>query len=235
MFIARPDSSRVCPEIDILSELLRLDDRHLVELGCGRAELTRMIATGGPGRSVLATEVDATQHAINLQIHDLPNVTFALAGAQEIPAADASADAVFMFKSLHHVPLDQLDQALSEIRRVLKPQGLAYLSEPVFAGEFNEIIRLFHDEQQVRQAAFDAVRRAVESGSLQLVQQEFFLTPLRFADFAEFERKVLGVTHTQHSLSPEIHAEVRRRFEQHLQPGGAVFYTPMRVDLLQKA
>jgi SAM-dependent methyltransferase len=235
MIIARPDTTRICPEIDIIHELLRLDGGQLLELGCGRAELTRMLATGGPGRSVLATEVDALQHAINLQINDLPNVTFALAGAQEIPAPAESADSVFLFKSLHHVPLDLLDQALSEVRRVLKPGGFAYVSEPVFAGEFNEILRLFHDEQQVRQAAFDAVCRAVESGSLQLAQQVFFLAPLRFADFAEFERKVLGVTHTQHSLSPEIHAEVRRRFERHLQPGGAVFHTPIRVDLLQKS
>ena len=42
------------------------------------------------------------------------------------------------------------------------------LSEPVYAGEFNAILRLFHDEQQVREAAFAAVCRAVERNVLTL-------------------------------------------------------------------
>jgi 2-methylisocitrate lyase-like PEP mutase family enzyme len=66
-----------------------------------------------------------------------------------------------MFKSLHHVPVPLMDQALAEIRRVLKPGGLAYISEPVFAGEFNEVLRLFHDESIVRREAFSAIERAV--------------------------------------------------------------------------
>lgn len=234
MHIANPKASRTCPEAEILSELLQLDGCHAIELGCGRAEMTRALATGGPGRTLLATEVDAIQHALNLQISDLPNVTFQLAGAQAIPAGDASADAVLLFKSLHHVPVDQMDQALLEIHRVLKPGGFAYISEPVFAGEFNEILRLFHNEQQVRQAAFDAVQRAVQAGVLQLVKQVFFETPLHFEDFAEFDRKVLGVTHTQHRLSDDLRLTVRQRFEQHLSPSGAQFLTPIRVDLLQK-
>lgn len=234
MHIANPNEPRVCPEIEILNEMMQLDDYHLIELGCGRAEMTRAIATSGPGRTVLATEVDALQHALNLRIPDLPNVNFQLGGAQAIPAADASADAVVLFKSLHHVPLDQMDQALLEIQRVLKPGGLAYISEPVFAGEFNEIMRLFHDEQLVRQAAFEAVQRAVQTGVLHLVKQVFFKTPLHFRDFADFEQKVLGVTHTQHRLSAELHQAVRQRFEHHLNADGADFLTPIRVDLLQK-
>ena len=57
---------------------------------------------------------------------------------------------------------------MAEIHRVLKPDGLAYISEPVFAGEFNEIIRLFHDELAVREAAFAAVGRAVATGRFEL-------------------------------------------------------------------
>ena len=44
-------------------------------------------------------------------------MTFGLAGAEDIPLGDESVDVVFMFKSLHHVPVDLMDQSMREIRR----------------------------------------------------------------------------------------------------------------------
>lgn len=223
-----------CPEADIYNRLLELNGKEILELGCGKAELTRQIATGGAGRHITALEVDQIQHASNLAITDLPNVDFALAGAQDIPLDDASVDVVFMFKSLHHVPIPLMGQALEEIRRVLKPGGQAYISEPIYAGEFNEILRLFHDEGEVRAAAFRHVREAVENERFALQGQHFFNTPMKFDDFADFETKVIKVTHSHHELSPELHATVRERFSAHVGEDGAHFAMPIRVDLLQK-
>lgn len=234
MQIAGTPIERTCPETDIINENLDLDNKSILELGCGTAELTRLIATGGTGRKVLALEVDEIQHAENLKISDLQNVEFGLAGAQAIPAEDDSIDIVFMFKSLHHVPGELLGQSFAEIARVLKPGGLAYISEPIFDGEFNEILRLFHDEQAVREAAFNATLRAIESGDFELVEQLFFNTPVRFEDFADFERKVIGVSHTQHHLSPEVHKKVEVRFATNMGDEAADFLAPIRVDLLRK-
>ena len=154
---------------------------RVLELGCGKAEKTRTLAQTGRVREIVALEVDAIQHAKNLAVDDLPGVIFAHGGAEAIPAADASFDIVLMFKSLHHVPLGQMDAALSEIARVLKPGGLAWISEPVYAGELNEVFKLFHDEKTVREAAFAAICRAVTQGPLALQEQltKFmsFMTP----------------------------------------------------------
>jgi SAM-dependent methyltransferase len=234
MQIANPDSTRTCPEIEIIQEKLDLAGKSIIELGCGTAELTRLIAERYNDATVLALEVDEVQHAHNLGIDDLPNVEFGLAGAQSIPAPDNSTDVVLMFKSLHHVPGELLDQSLTEVARVLKPGGQAYISEPVFAGEFNDILRLFHDEQAVREAAFSSTCRAVESGVLALEEQVFFNTPVRFADFADFEAKVIGVSHTQHHLSPEVYEQVKARFAKQIGANGAEFVAPIRVDLLRK-
>lgn len=223
-----------CPETEIYNRLLALDNKHILELGCGSAEITRNIATAGAGRKITALEVDEIAHEKNLQISDLPNVTFAIAGAQEIPLADASVDVVFMFKSLHHVPLDLMDLSMREIKRVLKPGGLAYISEPVFAGDFNEILRLFHDEQKVREAAFNAVKKAVDAGLFSLVEETFFNSPMKFESFADFENKVLKVTHTNHALDEKVYELVEQRFEHHLSDDGAHFLMPIRVDLLQR-
>lgn len=234
MKIADPHASRDSNEAAILEALLPLKGAHVLELGCGKADKTRALAEGGAVAAIIALEVDEIQHAKNLQVEGLRNVQFRLGGAEAIPAPDASFDIVLMFKSLHHVPLDKLDAALAEIRRVLKPGGLAYLSEPIFAGPYNDILRLFHDEEAVRKAAFGAIRRAVQSGTLELVGQTFFNAPVRFSGFEQFEEQVLKVTHTQHRLSPETCDAVRTAFMRHATPDGVKFLSPMRVDLLRK-
>lgn len=144
----------VLDRAEVYRSLLQLADERALELGCGAADLTREIATRTPGVSITALEVDRIQHEKNVRIADLPNVTFRSGGAEAIPAPDASFDIVLMFRSLHHVPVESMDEALREIRRVLRPGGLAYFEEPVFDGEYSEMARVFHDEEFVRRQAF---------------------------------------------------------------------------------
>ena len=234
MKIAEQHVDVSCPESEIYNRLLSLDGKHILELGCGSAEITRNIASTGNNRQLTALEVDQIAHEKNLQIGDLPNVTFGLAGAQAIPLPDASVDVVLMFKSLHHVPLELMEPSMHEIRRVLKPGGLLYISEPVFAGDFNEILRLFHDEQKVREAAFETMKKVVDDGLFDLVEEVFFNSPMKFADFAEFENNTIKATHSQHSLDENLYQQVKQRFEQHIGDDGAHFLMPIRVDLLQR-
>jgi ubiquinone/menaquinone biosynthesis C-methylase UbiE len=233
MKISQPDITHSCPEHEIYNELLQLDGMHILELGCGRADITRAIASEGSGRTVVALEVDEIQHRLHREITDLPNVEFIMAGAEAIPCPDDSFDVAFMFKSLHHVPLDLMGRAMQEIARVLKPGGLAYISEPIFAGDFNKVLRMFHDEEQVRIAAFEAVKHAVDSGLLTLAGETFFNSPMHFDDFIDFEQKILGATHTDHQLSPELFEAVKAKFETHMTSDGANFLMPIRVDLLR--
>jgi len=223
-----------CVESEIYNRLLELDGKHILELGCGCAEITRDIASAGVDRKITALEVDEIAHEKNLQITDLPNVTFALSGAQAIPLENESVDMAFMFKSLHHVPLNLMEPSMREIRRVLKPGGLAYISEPIFAGDFNEILRLFHDEQKVREAAFSIIKKVVDEGLFNLVDETFFNSPMKFENFTDFENKVLNVTHTNYALDENVYSLVKQRFEDHAGDHGAYFLMPIRVDLLQR-
>lgn len=232
MRISNPEANFVANEADIIDELLHLKGAVALELGCGKAEKTRLVAQ--KASSVLALEVDETQLAKNLGITDLPNVRFAHGGAEKIPATDSNFDIVLMFKSLHHVPTELMDSAFSEIQRVLKPGGVAYISEPVYAGDFNEVLKLFHDEKAVREAAFAAEKRTVASGRLALVTQKFFLQPMHFVNFGQFEEQVLKVTHTEHKLSAETFEKVRSKFNGYMAQEGATFHMPIRVDVLVK-
>ncbi len=233
MKMADPQATRLCNELDLLNQTFDLTGARLLELGCGRADKTRTLARAGQVAEIVAMEVDQIQHQRNLAAPQ-DKVVFCSGGAEAIPAPDGAFDGVMMFKSLHHVPVAHMDQALREIARVLKPGGWAWLSEPVYAGALNEVMRLFHDEQVVRAAAFAAVQNAVQTGLFELVSQEFFLTRSYFESFEQFDERMIQVTHTQHRLAPEVYQQVRIQFSQHLGPHGAEFHNPNRVDVLRK-
>ena len=221
-------------ELDVMRELLPLAHARVLDLGCGAAQMSRrMLREAGAG-SVAALEVDRIQHDKNLSEASAPGLTLRLAGAESIPFPDGSFDIATMFKSLHHVPLEVMDRALAEIHRVLVPGGLLYVSEPVFAGPFNEVVRLFHDEERVRAAAVAAMARAEKAGIFETVTVRHFDVPLVFRDFADFEARVIRVTHSHHTLHPHTMAEVRRRFQAHVGEGGARFVRPMRVNVMRR-
>ena len=234
MQIQNPSVQTRCNELDLIGQHLPLADATVLELGCGTARMTRLLVERFPIARLIATEVDTIQHAKNLASVHPNKIEFREGGAQAIDLPDNSVDVVFMFKSLHHVPRELMGQALSEIARVLKPSGLAWISEPVYAGDFNDIVRLFHDEKVVRTLAFQAVEQAVDSGQLALVQQIFCHTETRFADFAEFETRIINVTHTQHRLDEALYQQVKAQFNQHVGAEGAKFANPARFDLLRK-
>ena len=225
----------VCSDAELIARHLPLDNARLLELGCGAAFTTRRLAEAHPTLQILATEVDQIQHAKNLQIDDLPTVTFSLGGMQAIDAADASIDAVIMLKSLHHVPLEVMDAGFAEIARVLKRGGLLYISEPVFAGQFNEILRLFNDEQQVREAAFFAISRAVSSDKFDLLDEIHCNSISRFEGFKAFENRILGATHSNFDVDDALLTQIKAKFEPHIgEDGIAEFLNPLRVDLLRR-
>lgn len=222
-------------ELALCASLLPLERADVLELGCGRAEFTRAAAERFPAARFVALEVDAIQHARNLALPRPPNVTFAPGGAQAIPAPDASFDAVLMLKSLHHVPVAAMDAAFDEIARVLRPGGHAYVSEPLFAGDFNALMALFHDEYDARVAAFAALLRAVERGRLAPAGQHFWQARRSFASFEEFDARLIRATHTEHRLSAAQLAAVRERFARCADAEGAAsFDQPMRTDVLVK-
>jgi len=131
----------VTDEIDFMRRVVPLDGARVIELGCGSADLSRRLVERGIVRSVVALEVDQRQHAANLASQPPPGLSFLPGGAEAIPLADAQFDLAIMLKSLHHVPLYVLDQAPREVRRVLVPGGHLYVSEPVYAGDFNAAAR----------------------------------------------------------------------------------------------
>jgi SAM-dependent methyltransferase len=220
-------------ELDVLTDLVPLSALDIIELGCGTAKLARSLLDRHPGCRVTGLEVDERQHAKNLAA-PREGLRFVAAGAQAIPFPDASFDLALMLKSLHHVPLPLLAQALGEVARVLRPGGHLYVSEPVYGGALNEVIRLFNDEGAVRASAQDALDAALRSGAWVQVAERRFVVPVHFNDFADFEQRMMRPTYADHRIDDAKLTAVRAVFEPHAGPDGARFTRPMHVRLLRR-
>ncbi|MEO8298487.1 MAG: class I SAM-dependent methyltransferase [Burkholderiales bacterium] len=231
MTIATEAGPLIDDELDVLSSLVPLADQRIIELGCGAAQLARSLLVSHPGSVVTALEVDTRQHAKNLA-EPQAGLTFVAAGAQAIPEPDASFDLALMLKSLHHVPRPLMATALSEAARVLRPGGHLYVSEPVYAGPFNDLIRLFNDEGIVRAAAQQALDDALRTGAWEQVAERRFDMPVRFRSFEDFEQRMMHQTFADHAVNDTQLAAVRRAFEPHCASDGARFMRPMHVRLL---
>lgn len=234
MQIHKSPITRTCEETEIFNGLFDFTNKHILELGCGAAFFTRVIAEGNPSCRIDGLEVDEIQHNKNLQIKNLPNVIFKRSGAENIPAAENTYDIVFMFKSLHHVPSEHIDQAIQEIHRVLKPNGHAYISEPLFAGEYNNLIKLFNNEKNERELAFRSLQKAVHNGIFRLQAEIFFNTLKYFKNFYQFQKNVIEASFHNHHMDKNTYQRVRHIFQKKMKQSGARFYAPYRVDLFKK-
>lgn len=221
-------------ELGLMSTLLPLERQDIIELGCGKARLARELLRRHPGCRVTGLEVDAVQHARNLA-DPQPGLSFVAAGAQQIPFGPQSFDLALMLKSLHHVPIELMDAALAEVARVLRPGGHLYVSEPVYAGELNEIVRLYNDEGRVRAEAQAALDRVLEAdGGFEPVAERRFGVPMGWNSFDEFEQRMMRPTFADHRLDEQKIAAVRAAFMPHCGPQGARFVQPMLVRLLRR-
>jgi ubiquinone/menaquinone biosynthesis C-methylase UbiE len=236
MKLQDPNATLVSTMLEQIANCLPIrGGQRLIELGCGRAETTRQMAAMFPDLEIIATEVDRVQLKKNKQLDDLPNVSFQYGGAEAIQLPDHSVHYVVMLKSLHHVPMDLMDQSLNEISRVLVPGGLALIAEPIYEGDFNAILRIFNDEQEVRAAAFAAVQAAVNEGKFNLVQQVFFDSIVRFHGFEDYETRILNATHLDIEIDEALRHKIRSTFLPHLNADGiAEFAAPIRVDLIER-
>jgi hypothetical protein len=117
---------------------------------------------------------------------------------------------------------------------VLKPGGWLYVSEPVYAGPLNELVRIYNDEGVVRAQAQAALDRAVAGGRWRQVGEYRFETPVHFADFADFEHRMMRPSFADHRIDADQLARTAALFAPHQRPGGAHFARPMHVRLLRR-
>ena len=111
--------------IDRADKLLKLIDKqgdlNYLEVGCGNGSVCKYLAENYPWK-VTGVDVDPIQIQLAKErSKHLENVRFLEADATKLSFGDNEFDVVLSFGTTHHIP--DWSRALTEMRRVLKPEG----------------------------------------------------------------------------------------------------------------
>jgi len=223
----------IARDIDVIDQVLDVDNRFLVDAGCGNLGLSRALAKRGA--RVLGIDPDPIQAEKNLQAEVIPNVGFAQTGAHSIPVENASVDGVLFPYSLHHIPVELYPSVFKELTRILKKDGFIYAMEPVASGKLNEVMRIFHDETEVRELA----QVALDQLAIPLFQDVSVLTysvPVQYESWEDFAAKYTGASYNTQSYTPEqVRDEsVKSQFLSLGAETDFLFESPMKVTFLQR-
>ena len=207
----QPQHLDVKADIEAIDALLNVDGLKLVDIGCGPGTLSKALAERGA--TVVAIEPDPKQAALNAAADPVPGVTFLDAPAQSIPVESATMDGVVFSRSLHHVPGAEMDTALREAERVLKPEsGFMFVLEPEVKGAYYQLMKPFHDETVVRHLAREALVRVADRDFADCATYTYE-TLSEFEAFEEFRDRVAARTFLDIDLASIDTPEIRRTFE----------------------
>ena len=113
---------------------------RILDYGCGYGRVTALARQHGFADVV---GVDASPGLIGRARREVPGATFrTLSDPPRLPCPDASFDAVFLLAVLTCIPDDEGQRELiAELRRVLRPGGLLYLSDLLLQDDERNVAR----------------------------------------------------------------------------------------------
>ena len=105
----------------LLEKLSDISYHSALDLGCGTGEMIKMILEQDAQKSL--TGIDLSEKMLEVAKEKLGNhVNLILSDSEQLPFSDSFFDVVYCNDSFHHYPAP--DKVLSEVYRVLKPNGI---------------------------------------------------------------------------------------------------------------
>ena len=233
--MAEAQQVRYSSNVEIAGELLELDGKTALDVGCGEGRFTRILAA----RAKHVTGIDINQDSLDRAAakdaaEDAP-VTWRNAPAEDMPFIDSSLDVVVFSNSLHHVAREMMDRAIGEAERVLKPGGVLYVMEPVAAGDYFEATRKVNDEREVREHAKAAITGAASKGFTPVTEVTYHARRT-FESFEEFADEQSRRSEKRRKIIGADRDGIRESFVNAARKdGGKLWFDQIfRVNLLRK-
>jgi GT2 family glycosyltransferase/ubiquinone/menaquinone biosynthesis C-methylase UbiE len=101
-------------------------DRIVLDVACGEGYGSNLLAQ--VAHKVIGVDISAEAVIHAKSMYQRENLTFLVGSCAQLPLADASVDLIVSFETLEH--LEQHDEMLLEIKRVLRSHGVLIISTP---------------------------------------------------------------------------------------------------------
>jgi 2-polyprenyl-3-methyl-5-hydroxy-6-metoxy-1,4-benzoquinol methylase len=101
---------------------------HVVDIACGDGYGCRILSA--QVGQVLGIDINESLIANNNQRNDDDNIRYAVDNAFGLSLGDASVNGATAMEVIEHLPVDQVDTFVKEVRRVVKPGGAFICSTP---------------------------------------------------------------------------------------------------------
>lgn len=109
------------------------DGQTMLDIGCGNGRLYQLLEKN----QVRYIGVDQSEGLIELARQRYRELEFHIADMTELPIEDNSIDSIVSIAAFHHLPDEQMrTKALLEMRRVLKDDGIIFLTNWNFYGDW---------------------------------------------------------------------------------------------------
>jgi ubiquinone/menaquinone biosynthesis C-methylase UbiE len=138
-----PRHYAVSPTYPIYQRMLALaadqSNKSVLEYGCGEGWISRDLAIGGAKLSAFDISAEAVTRTREVLVAAgvADRCSVEQMGAEQLRYADDSFDTAIGFAILHHL---DIEMAMAELYRVLKPGGVAFFAEPLGT---NPLINLY--------------------------------------------------------------------------------------------
>lgn len=219
-------------EADTLAEIVAaiapVEGREVLDVGCGHGRLCAALCRRGARMSAIDPEASAIAAARAAA----PGARVEQAGAEAMPFADESFDAVVALNSLHHVPGKHLEAALAGMARVARAGAPVVIVEPLAEGSYFETMRPLEDETAIRAAAQAAITQACGSaGQLRFVAMDEFERVEPFRDVARFIERLVAVNPARKARLSDGRQAIEKLFEAQAAAAPTGFtWCSVRVD-----
>jgi 2-polyprenyl-3-methyl-5-hydroxy-6-metoxy-1,4-benzoquinol methylase len=98
--------------------------RRLLDVGSGNGAIAAAFSAQG----VDVIGIDVVEEYVQKASARYPETKFLWYDGQHFPFTDASFDTVILNDVLEHISFDDIDTVISEVKRVLTPEGIVYIS-----------------------------------------------------------------------------------------------------------
>jgi len=119
---------------------------RILDYGCGYGRLLNQLSEAGYGNAV---GIDFSDKMLRQCRSQFPHLTLVQNDGLTLPFRDRAFDAVLLFAVLTCIPSDDDQRTLlAEVRRVLRPEGILYISDLLINTDVRNLARYERDADQ---------------------------------------------------------------------------------------